>query len=256
MIRSKWDQRIRRAETLGQEYPFAAQVLRFYGAVAGLQKELYTSMAIAGANLGSLALRFPDFLSTIANVAPRPLALCAEDLRKRYGAELVAGLETFWSGAAQFQPQQGREADLLMCLFLQPYAEYAADHEGPPPARETFGTCPRCSARPAVGVLRPEGDGGKRSLICALCATEWNIGRIVCPACAEDNVEELAVYAAEQFPHVRVEACDTCRYYIKTIDLTKDGHAVPVVDELATIPLNLWAREHEYVKLRPNLLGL
>jgi formate dehydrogenase maturation protein FdhE len=31
---------------------------------------------------------------------------------------------------------------------------------------------------------------------------------------------------------------------------------VPVVDELATIPLNLWAQQHGYVKLQPNLLGI
>jgi hypothetical protein len=31
---------------------------------------------------------------------------------------------------------------------------------------------------------------------------------------------------------------------------------VPVVDELATIPLNLWAAEHSYRKLQTNLLGL
>jgi FdhE protein len=69
-------------------------------------------------------------------------------------------------------------------------------------------------------------------------------------------VEKLAVYSAEEFSHVRVEACDTCRYYIKTVNLTKDGRAVPVVDELATIPLNLWATEHGYVKLQNNLLGI
>ena len=107
-----------------------------------------------------------------------------------------------------------------------------------------------------AGILRQEGDGGKRSLLCAWCATEWSIGRIVCPACGEEAVEKLAVYTASQFPHVRVEACDTCHAYLKTVDLTKDGHAVPVVDELATIPLNLWAQERQYVKLRANMLGI
>jgi formate dehydrogenase maturation protein FdhE len=38
--------------------------------------------------------------------------------------------------------------------------------------------------------------------------------------------------------------------------LTKDGHAVPVVDELATIPLNLWAADHGYTKLHVNMLGI
>lgn len=162
----------------------------------------------------------------------------------------------FWRDAPEFQPEPGRAAELLAYLFLQPYAEYLADQHEPVADRETSGACPFCSARPIAGVLRPEGDGGKRSLICSLCATEWNIGRMWCPACGEQNVEKLAVYTADQFPHVRVEACDTCRYYIKTVDLTKNGHAVPAVDELATIPLNLWAQEHGYVKLRANLLGM
>jgi FdhE protein len=104
--------------------------------------------------------------------------------------------------------------------------------------------------------LRPEGDGGKRSLICSLCSTEWDIGRIVCPACGEETVEKLAVYTTDLFPHVRVEACDTCRYYIKTVNLTKNGRAVPVVDELAAIPLDLWAQQHAYVKLRANMPGI
>ena len=79
---------------------------------------------------------------------------------------------------------------------------------------------------------------------------------MVCAACGEQTVEKLAVYTAEQFRHVRVEACDTCRYYIKTVDLTKHGLAVPVVDELATVPLDLWAAEQGYTKLQPNVLAL
>jgi FdhE protein len=104
--------------------------------------------------------------------------------------------------------------------------------------------------------LRPLGDGAKRSLICSLCATEWEYRRIVCPACGEENVDKLPVYVAAELPHIRVEACDTCHRYIKTIDLTKDGRAVPVVDELAAIPLSLWAAEKGYEKLSSNLLGI
>jgi FdhE protein len=256
MIRSKWDQRIRRADELAAEYPFAAEVMRFYSHVTRFQKDLYAGMAGVGSDLSLLSPRFPDFLSHIAAAAPGPIAQCARDLRKREPAYWLESLTSFWRAAPAFQPEPERAEELLACMFLQSYAEYLADHSEPMPGGETFGTCPFCSARPIAGVLRPEGDGGKRSLICALCSTEWNIGRMVCAACGEQTVEKLAVYTAEQFPHVRVEACDTCRYYIKTVDLTKNGHAVPVVDELATIPLNLWAQEHEYVKLRANLLGL
>jgi FdhE protein len=256
MIRSKWDQRIRRADELAAEHSFAAEALRFYNHVTRLQKDLYADMGGAGHDLRLLLPGFPAFLDAIAAAAPEPMAQCARDLRKREPPHWLDALNSFWRDAPQFRPEPGRGAELLVCIFLQPHAEYLADHSEALPPRDTFGTCPFCSARPVAGVLRPEGDGGKRSLICALCATEWTIGRIVCPACGEEAVEKLAVYTADQFPHVRVEACDTCRYYIKTVDLTKNGRAVPVVDELATIPLDLWARQQHYVKLRANMLGI
>ena len=264
MIRSKWDQRIRRADELAMEHPFAAEVLRFYSHVARFQKDLYTfvtarkpSGSIRDApDLNPLLPKFPNFLEHIASAAPQPMAQCGRDLRRLDPRQWLDALNSFWRDAAAFQPEPGRSAELLACMFLQPYAEYLADHSEPRPAGETFGVCPSCRARPLCGVLRPEGDGGKRSLICSFCSTEWDIGRILCAACGEQNVEKLAVYTADQFPHVRVEACETCRAYIKTVDLTKNGHAVPAVDELATIPLNLWAQQHEYVKLHGNLLGI
>jgi FdhE protein len=78
----------------------------------------------------------------------------------------------------------------------------------------------------------------------------------MCPGCGEDRNEALATFIAEEFHHVRVEACDTCKTYIKTVDLTRNGLAVPVVDELATLPLTLWAQEHGYTKLQPNLMAV
>jgi FdhE protein len=53
-----------------------------------------------------------------------------------------------------------------------------------------------------------------------------------------------------------VEACDSCRHYLKAIDLTLDGLAVPEVDELASVALDLWAAENGYTKLAPNLFEL
>jgi formate dehydrogenase maturation protein FdhE len=60
---------------------------------------------------------------------------------------------------------------------------------------------------------------------------------------------------AEKFPQIRVEACDTCRHCIRSVDLTKDGNAIPVVDDLAAIPLALWADEYGYRRIHGNLLG-
>jgi FdhE protein len=116
--------------------------------------------------------------------------------------------------------------------------------------------CPFCGEKPVAAVLRPEGDGGKRFLLCSLCFTEWEFRRLLCPQCGEEDKDKLPIYTAEEFPHVRVEACDTCKTYVKAVDLTKNGLAVPEVDELASIALDLWAGEHGYTKLQTNLFGL
>ena len=53
-----------------------------------------------------------------------------------------------------------------------------------------------------------------------------------------------------------MDVCDTCHFYLKSVDLTKTGLAVPIVDELATLSLDLWAREKGYEKLQMNMLGI
>jgi hypothetical protein len=66
---------------------------------------------------------------------------------------------------------------------------------------------------------------------------------------------QMAFYSAPEVAHVRVDVCDTYHAHLKSIDLTKMGFAVPVIDELATIPLDLWAHKHGYMKLQINMLG-
>ncbi|MFQ5790858.1 MAG: hypothetical protein ACE5JI_10325 [Acidobacteriota bacterium] len=38
--------------------------------------------------------------------------------------------------------------------------------------------------------------------------------------------------------------------------LSKDPEAVPDVDEVAALPLDVWAREQGFRKLHPNLAGI
>lgn len=256
---AKWDQRIRRADELAAAHPFAADVLRFYHRVATFQKGLYWYLHESSASdLNALLPKFPEFLSEIEAGAPEPIARSAREWETSDTDRSRELLAFHWQSTSS---ESSPEA-LLAWLFLQPYAEHVAEDTKAElikrgfPEKAAAAVCPFCSRKPVVGVLRPEGDGAKRSLICSMCATEWSFGRILCPACGEESVEKLGIYTADQFGHVRVEACDTCGCYIKTVDLTKNGRAVPIVDELATIPLNLWAREHRYVKVQANILGI
>ena len=40
------------------------------------------------------------------------------------------------------------------------------------------------------------------------------------------------------------------------VDMARDPLAVPEVDELAGLPLDIWATEQGYHKLQPNLAGI
>ena len=95
-----------------------------------------------------------------------------------------------------------------------------------------------------------------RRLVCALCATAWVFPRSVCPGCGTSGDEGLQFHVHDALPHVRVEACRTCHHYLKSVDLRVAGLAVPLVDDLATVELDLWAAEHGLEKIAPNVLGL
>jgi formate dehydrogenase accessory protein FdhE len=284
MIDAKWDRRVRRANELASTYPFSAEGLSYYARVATFQKSLYMEIQKGLADSQKISADRPlrdeldlflllphisGFLSVIQEIAPVPLAEAAASLAEKGPRGWQRAIEDFWHGDAEVaaatnddeQSQATNFLDasysdrLLAWIFLQPYAEYLADHREVAIVDGTPSTCPLCGGKPIVGVLRSEGDGARKSLICMLCAHEWTFRRIYCPACGEEREPQMAFYSAPEIAHVRVDVCDTCHTYLKSIDLTKTGLAVPVVDELATVPLDLWAREHGYMKLQINLLG-
>jgi len=260
MSRPDWEKRIRRARELAAQYPSAAQVLDFYAEIAAFQKHVFD--AVAAENLHPDPVRplaeqlvqpaalkcFPALVELVEKKGPSGMARAARELRQQ-GAEQWRALL-----GSPLDDDERRRFFARSCL--QPVAEYLAFISKVQCAGYSGSLCPVCGARPQLGVLRPEGEGGKRSLVCSRCAMEWGFRRILCPHCAEEDPAKLPRFSADEFPHVRVEACDTCKRYLKSVDLTINGLAVPLVDEIAAASLDLWAAEHGYEKIELNLMGL
>jgi FdhE protein len=267
--KNEWQRRVGRAQKLAPEHPAAAEILGFLAKVAGFQERLWQSFESGDASVGqhpssgnwfaeplpeSLPEKFKLFLPMVAEQGPPPLARAAQELRQEHESSHAALLTSFWQG-----PDSALEpgaSDFLARAFLQPYAVFARSRGNVAPSGPTPCLCPICGCKPGLGILRPQGDGGLRSLVCSFCLDEWEFRRILCPACGEENHAKLPIYTAEEFPHVRVECCDACRCYIKTVDLTKSGLAEPIVDEIAAIPLDLWAQQQGYAKLQRNLMQM
>ena len=257
-----WQQRIRRAERLAAQHSFAAEILGFYIHVARFQEGLYqrlerssvtvTATSPLQPNWPELLASFPSFLALVEDQAPASLAQVARDLRNAHPDSWSELFTHCWSNTDT--TTEARE--FLALAYLQPCAEFVRSRARLQSEGYTHPLCPFCNRKPALGILRPQGDGGRRSLLCGFCLAEWEFRRVVCPGCGLEDHAKLPVYTAEEMPYIRVECCDACHTYIKSIDLTKNGLAEPIVDELASVPLNLWAQEHGYNKLYPNLFGM
>jgi FdhE protein len=250
-----WDRRIARAGELSEKHAAVSELLKFYQQLVRFQKSVYEQLSSAPEHdLAVLLPSFPGLISLVKTAGSPTLAQAAVTLEQDSPHDRLELLESIWQHQVESSQLAGEYAFFAQAL-LQPYAEFLAGRagsstDGSPPV------CPFCGSKPQVAVLRPEGDGGKRSLVCSLCSTEWNFRRVLCPNCGEENKDHLPIFAAPEIDYVRIDACDTCRTYIKAVDLTKNGNAIPMVDELATLSLNLWAQENNYHKLRPNLFGV
>jgi FdhE protein len=160
---------------------------------------------------------------------------------------------TYWRDASDTQ--------FFEKAFLQPYLKWLAETGGAMARESCRGEryCPFCGGNPQVSFLQNKettAESGNRDLVCATCLSAWEFRRVVCASCGEERPAKLGYFHSPEFDHVRIEACDTCKHYIKGIDLTRAGLAAPIVDEIDAAPLDLWAREHGFTKIELNLVGI
>ena len=102
------------------------------------------------------------------------------------------------------------------------------------------GVCPICGKEPMIARL--EEETGRRWLFCPLCHTEWLFKRLVCPFCENDDNESLRYFFVENDQAHRIDVCDKCKRYIKTIDLRKTDNAMNFfVENLSTLALDIVA---------------
>jgi formate dehydrogenase maturation protein FdhE len=176
-----------------------------------------------------------------------------------------------WLAGTPLEPVDRYLARASLAPALEALGERAGDACAPVAGGEL---CPRCGGPPQLSCLAASGESlvsGPRSLLCARCGASWTCSRTVCPACGESEEAQLSVYAEHWhgpvsgpghdgngqpvFPHLRIAACSTCSRYLIEIDMARDPRAVPEVDELIALPLDLHAADQGLTKVTPNLMG-
>ena len=112
------------------------------------------------------------------------------------------------------------------------------------------GYCPMCGSLPSLSLLKEEV--GKRYLLCSYCGYQWRIDRLFCPFCDNREQESLHYLFAEGEEPYRIDLCDKCHQYIKTIDFRIIGEPDPSLEDLATLHLDILASQKGYKRPIPN----
>lgn len=248
-----WNTAIDRAHNLAAAVTPAKELLDFYAALLENQRNVYDSLrsrrdwlpsGFFPDDLTMLREYFRSFLDSVLMVSPSALT--------QHASTDDSVLLQYWQTRSDklFFPK----------AFLQPYARWAVESGALTKQPETpENRCPYCFGKPQLSYLRiteAGAESGNRNLLCATCLSSWQFRRVLCASCGEERPFKLGYFQSDQFDHVRIEACESCNQYIKGIDLTRLGLAVPLIDDIASAALDLWATEKGYAKIELNLVGV
>jgi hypothetical protein len=122
--------------------------------------------------------------------------------------------------------------------------------------------CPVCDGSPQASVIAEESGellgGAPRHLVCARCAAWWSFPRATCPVCGEQDLRCVSGLLNRGQRAVRIDGCQSCHAYVKTFDLRPLGarDIVPLVDDVSTLSLDVWAQTQGFRRVSPSLAGM
>ena len=245
-VRAEFERRSARADALPP-----SPILSFVSLLCRAQGEIAAGVESAP-DFDHLLSLIEPFLRIVADRGPEELVVQALTRLDDDATTARARLMTYWNGDTTARD------DYLSRAILRPYAEVLRSRGATLDRPHNQGHCPYCGGPPIISTRRamPDADAGMRLLHCALCGLEWNFNRVRCPACGEEDPQKLPMVRGDAHPAVRIEACETCRRYVKSIDLTQDARPIAEIDDVVSLSMDLWAMDEGFTRIEPGLAGV
>lgn len=181
---------------------------------------------------------------------------CRELLEEgeEHGQDVEACVFAEWAAAHPEAPDMLRfVVKSAVAPFVMAFAEVAgARHDAK--TSWAHGHCPVCGSLPYMGRL--EGSEGSRLHTCSFCFFEYRVPRIGCPFCLTQAHDGSEYLESEDEPGYLLDVCKKCRNYIKLADFRKLDRAwFAALDDLASLTLDLYARQMGYTRPTPSAWG-
>lgn len=151
---------------------------------------------------------------------------------------------------AKSMPIDNSTMTLISRELVKPIFHSLADYAGEYISFEnwTEGFCPICGDLPSFARFSKEEEG-KRYLWCERCDLEWNFQRICCPFCKNTDHTKLRFLTTSHREELRIDVCENCKGYIKTIDERKLEDEEKIIysrENVASLFLDMVAEEKGY----------
>ncbi|MFN7065460.1 MAG: formate dehydrogenase accessory protein FdhE [Aquificaceae bacterium] len=246
------DYALERIRVLEKKYPEASEILNFYQHILQYQKEVYISLENKDISWHKNIKWFYKLADLCIKYGTLPLSQKANELKSLERGQLESRIINFL---------KEKEADdterFLFISFLKPFYEHIAEQKEVDKVNWFKSRCPVCGFKPSVSYIADaeEVEGG-RFLQCVLCSTEWLYNRNRCVNCGNEDDKAIDYYCVGEKGSVQLQVCQKCGYYIKLIDMRLDGFAIPYLEDIASLTLDLWAKEKGFIKFERNVFGL
>ncbi|MEN2384015.1 MULTISPECIES: formate dehydrogenase accessory protein FdhE [Comamonas] len=122
------------------------------------------------------------------------------------------------------------------------------------PYTDPASICPICASEPVASVIRIGGKvAGHRYAHCGTCACEWHMVRVKCTHCeSTKGIHYQGIDGSGE--EVLAETCDECGSYRKIVNQEKNPMVEPLVDDLASLMLDLLMSETQFQRASANPL--
>ncbi len=140
----------------------------------------------------------------------------------------------------------GSILQFLMEMAYRPYLKQFAKIVNPKINLKNYhdGACPVCGEQ--VRIVRGAEDG-KREGCCTRCSTIWEINRLQCPHCKNNDHKKLKYLTIGEDENKKLYVCEVCKGYVKYVEM-KDMLDKPdfFLIDLETLYLDMVAIQEGY----------